>query len=154
LSDIDVDGEADKAGQDNKKRRVIVDRYARFKIDEAAMAQVAANAVTNGASKGAPMSGGPGPKLGENNRAFGSEDAGQPPLPGGPLRQKRSASDGDTFLAKAGSKDYMGEPYRTGLLPGEEIVYDRSGRKTFLGAPAGKSMLRRVSIVFIDRTDI
>jgi hypothetical protein len=80
----DSDGE-----KGDKKRRVIVDRYARFKIDEATMAAVAAQA------------------------------------------------DGE-------EKTYKNEPYSASLLPGEEIVYDQTGRKTFLGAPAGKSMLRRV----------
>jgi len=31
------------------------------------------------------------------------------------------------------------------MKPGEEMVHDSVGRKTFLGAPAGASMLRRVS---------
>jgi hypothetical protein len=74
-----------------------VDRFARFKMDEAAMAEVAAAAAAG-------------------------DDAGSKP------------------------KDYRAEPYQTHQLPGEEIVYDRIGRKTFLGAPAGKSMLRRVSV--------
>ena len=87
--------ESDRGG-DSKKRRVIVDRFARFKMDEAAMAEVAAAAAAG-------------------------DDAGSQP------------------------KDYRAEPYQTHQLPGEEIVYDRIGRKTFLGAPAGKSMLRRVS---------
>jgi hypothetical protein len=77
----------------DKKRRVIVDRYARFKIDEAAMAAVQAQA----------------------------EDTSENP--------------------------YKDELYSVNQLPGEEIVYDQTGRKTFLGAPAGKSMLRRVSLV-------
>ena len=88
----DSDGE-----RGDKKRRVIVDRYARFKIDEAAMAAVAAQAA--------------GDKSDE---------------PG---------------------KSYKDELYSVYQLPGEEIVYDQTGRRTFLGAPAGKSMLRRVSRV-------
>lgn len=91
------DSEGEKGA---KNRRVIVDRYARFKIDEAAMAAVATQA------------------------AGGS---------------KTSSDD-------AAGKSYKDELYSVWQLPGEEIVYDQTGRKTFLGAPAGKSMLRRVSL--------
>lgn len=59
---------------------------------------------------------------------------------GDPIPQTTLAQD----QAKGGKKDYKGEPYHTWLLPGEEMVHDRIGRKTFLGAPAGRSMLRRV----------
>ena len=106
--------------QDNKKRRVIVDRFARFKIDEAAMAAVASAAAANGDvnSNGT----GPSVNIDPNLSAFSVEDPYQ------------------------GKRDYKTEPYGTYLLPGEEMVYDRIGRKTFLGAAAGKSMLRRVGV--------
>jgi hypothetical protein len=93
-----LDGDADA-----KKRRVIVDRFARFKIDEAAMAAVAAAA-------------------GDTQPGTASPD----------------------MKDETKKPDYRAEPYSTHSLPGEEMVYDTTGRKTFLGAPAGKSLLRRV----------
>jgi len=101
------------------KRRVVVDRFARFKIDEAAMAAVASAA----------------------------EAAGE--MPGG-RRSRRSSGEGSRKTSStddSGSgvtKDYGTEPYATYLLPGEEMVHDKVGRKTFLGASAGRSMLRKV----------
>jgi hypothetical protein len=43
-----------------------------------------------------------------------------------------------------GKEDYKTETYHMNMNPGEEMVHDSVGRKTFLGAPAGQSMLRRV----------
>jgi hypothetical protein len=91
-------------GQDSKKRRVIVDRFARFKIGEAALADVAAAANRDS----------PGP--------------GHPHIGDGEVKE-----------------DYKTETYHMNMKPGEEMVHDSVGRKTFLGAPAGASMLRRVS---------
>ena len=88
--------ESDDKGQNSKKRRVIVDRFARFKLGEAAMAALSAN--------GSHSESGDGTKA-TNEKA---------------------------------------ELYETHSLPGEEMVSDSSGRKTFLGAAAGKSMLRKV----------
>lgn len=134
--------ESEAINLDNKKRRVLVDRYARLKIDEAAMAQVAAAA--NGAddlSAQTRQNGGPSnvqaaSQMGGTNAERAAEE-------------RRRASEGDATARRAAGKEYMAEPYKTGLLPGEEIVSDRSGRKTFLGAPAGQSMLRRVSLNFM-----
>lgn len=97
--------------QDNNKRRVIVDRFARYKIGEAALADMAA-AATHDVS----------PAPGDGPRG----DYGNVGEPGG-------------------NQDYKAETYRTFMNPGEEMVHDSVGRKTFLGAPAGQSMLRRVS---------
>lgn len=98
-------------GQDNKKRRVIIDRFARFKLGEAALAEVAA--------------------------AASRERSPQPPDAGG-TSATTAPSTGD------GNQDYKSEPYRMYMNPGEEMVRDSVGRKTFLGAPAGASMLRRL----------
>ena len=97
--------EPDK-GQDSKKRRVIVDRFARFKIGEAALADMAAAAHRDS----------PGP--------------GQPHVSG----------NGE------GKVDYKTETYHMNMNPGEEMIQDKVGRKTFLGAPAGASMLRRACL--------
>lgn len=113
-------------GQDNKKRRVIVDRFARFKLDEAALAEVAAAASRERSHEpeghttstaGVPSNTASGPS--------GGSGAPRPPT-------------GD------GKEDYRSEPYRMFMNPGEEMVHDSVGRKTFLGAPAGQSMLRRI----------
>ncbi|KAK4683649.1 hypothetical protein P7C73_g6585, partial [Tremellales sp. Uapishka_1] len=82
-------------GDEGKKRRVIVDRFARYKIDEAAMAHLAANQ--------------------------------------------------DSLHENSSMSKYGAEPYRSHELPGEEFVDDSTGRKTFLGGPAGRSMLRRLA---------
>jgi hypothetical protein len=100
---------------EDKRRRVIIDRLAKFKIDEVALAELAA-----AAAKGVKV------------EADGETIS--PPLAGGSL----------STIAEE-NQDYK-KPYNTHLLPGEEMVRDRIGRKTFLGAPAGKSMLRRVSL--------
>jgi len=97
--------EPDK-GQDSKKRRVIVDRFARFKIGEAALADMAAAAHRDSPGAGPP----------------------------------HSSGDGE------GKVDYKTETYHMNMNPGEEMIQDKVGRKTFLGAPAGASMLRRVCL--------
>jgi len=118
---VSIPAESDDKGQDSKKRRVIVDRFARFKIDEAAMAAVA-------------------------NAAAAGQDNADDSVTGGDSRRSSGGLElGAQMDAGRGKKDYRAEPYTTYLLPGEEMVYDRIGRKTFLGAAAGKSMLRRVS---------
>jgi hypothetical protein len=83
---------------------VIVDRFARFKIGEAALADMAAAAHRDSPGAGPPHSSGEG----------------------------------------EGKVDYKTETYHMNMNPGEEMIQDKVGRKTFLGAPAGASMLRRV----------
>ncbi len=90
------------------KRRVIVDRFARFKLDEAAMAEIAAAAKINGS--GALELNPQWPRWTQDELAY------------------RLGSDSSHILS------------------GEEMVRDALGRKTFIGAPAGRSMLRRVSV--------
>jgi hypothetical protein len=102
--------------QDNKKRRVIVDRFARYKIGEAALADVAAAANMDHSPVPGSVGQAKGPHQGQGQGGNGDE-----------------------------KQDYKSETYRTFMNPGEEMVHDKVGRKTFLGAPAGQSMLRRVS---------
>jgi hypothetical protein len=83
---------------DAEKRRVIVDRYARFKIGEAVAT------VGNGTEGMSP----------------------------------------DSNSAASGRQPQYAEPYSAKALPGEEMVSDMQGRKTFLGTPAGKHMFRRL----------
>jgi len=85
---------------------VIVDRFARFKIGEAALADMAAAAHRDSPGAGPP----------------------------------HSSGDGE------GKVDYKTETYHMNMNPGEEMIQDKVGRKTFLGAPAGASMLRRVCL--------
>lgn len=110
--------EAADTMQDDNKRRVIVDRFARYKIGEAALADMAAAAGREGS-----------------------------PAPGDGLPHSKDGSVGNP----AGPQDYKAETYRTFMNPGEEMVHDSVGRKTFLGAPAGQSMLRRVSLLSCSR---
>lgn len=106
-------------GQDNKKRRVIVDRFARFKLDEAALAEVAA--------------------------AASRERSPPPDTDGNATKEGQAGVNAETQSAPdPGKHDYKSEPYTMYMNPGEEMVHDRVGRKTFLGAPAGQSMLRRI----------
>lgn len=102
------------------KRRVVVDRFARFKIDEAAMAAVASAAEAAGEL----------PDMKPSRRSLSSGES--------------SAKTLNTDSVPEGTKDYGGEPYETYLLPGEEMAHDKIGRKTFLGASAGRSMIRKV----------
>ena len=95
------------SADDDKKRRVIVDRFAKFKLDEAAMAEIAKASRIDGS---------------------GSLHIDWSVLPG------------------VENGKYGTEPYSAHLLPGEEMVHDAIGRKTFIGAPAGRSMLRRVRL--------
>ncbi|WVW84031.1 hypothetical protein I302_106059 [Kwoniella bestiolae CBS 10118] len=101
----------ESAGED-KKRRVIVDRFARFKLDEAKDVENSAAAA--------------GMALDKN--------------PSGPPIHHATA-------------DYKSEPYQTYLLPGEEMSSDKTGRKVFLGASTGKSMLRRLRELAKDKGD-
>ena len=107
-----------ETGMDLKKRRVIIDRFARFKIDEVAMAAVAA--------------------------AFEGKESGHDSRRSS-LSSAELNNDKDPPEEGQGQKDYLREPYRTYVLPGEEVAYDSVGRQTFIGASAGKSMIRRVS---------
>lgn len=135
LSATPAAGSGDPAG--SAKRRVIVDRFARFKIDEAAAAAAAAG---EGVDDSSPEATQPRPNA-TGPDAPGRLDADSG---GGGGAYGAVSAPTQSDHPDMGKKDYKLEPYRTHLLPGEEMVYDRSGRKTFLGAPAGKSMMRRV----------
>ncbi|ORX35799.1 fungal-specific transcription factor domain-domain-containing protein [Kockovaella imperatae] len=119
---------------DTKKRRVIVDRYARLKMGEVVSLAHEAGAVTDG-------EGPEGDATPNGHARRGSKDDGEP-------GQDRHGSVG----AGGEKKDYWAEPYTTYFLPGEEMVEDRIGRRTFLGASAGKSMLRRLREITRDGT--
>ncbi|WVQ99584.1 hypothetical protein IAU59_006720 [Kwoniella sp. CBS 9459] len=110
---------------DNKKRRVIVDRFARFKLDEAKNAE-------NSAAAGSSGNITPGAA---SLNATSKQAAGTV----GPSHSSQPM----TANAPA-STDYREEIYTSNLLPGEEMSSDKSGRKIFLGALTGKSMLRRL----------
>ena len=137
---IEPDSDNDK---EQKKRRVIVDRFARFKIDEAAMQEVAAQAASNSAeslSTTSPQGQVPFPlratiELSPVDTAY--QFSSEAPNSG--------VQDGD---GKGGPDDYRAEEYKTHLLPGEEMFADQTGRKTFLGVTSGRAMLRRVSTPF------
>lgn len=49
-----------------------------------------------------------------------------------------------TASSASGRRDHYTEPYSAHALPGEELVSDPAGRKTWLGTPAGKPMFRRL----------
>ncbi|WVQ72452.1 hypothetical protein IAR50_002004 [Cryptococcus sp. DSM 104548] len=101
---------------DGKKRRVIIDRYARFQLNDAQGAGNVARLVQNSASNAVKAE-----RLSEE-AAFGDE--------------------GQANTQSPNSADYKAEPYTANLLPGEEIMHDTSGRTVYLGASAGQSMLR------------
>lgn len=152
---------------ESKKRRVMVDRLARFKIDEAAMAAVADAAasshhaihddagppglsvsITAADGEGEMQCGGEG--SGQTDRLEGTRiEATTAGVGAGGREQCEAGKEGGGGAEDGGEagkkKDYRAEPYTTYLLPGEEMVYDKIGRRTFLGAPAGRSMIRRVS---------
>ncbi|WRT66485.1 uncharacterized protein IL334_003444 [Kwoniella shivajii] len=121
------------AGED-KKRRVIVDRFARFKLDEAKDAENSAAAAGIGNNSSNPPFWAPQstihPKSGINRTSFSNYSPHQE-MTAGP-------SSGSA------KNDYRSEPYQTYLLPGEEMSQDKDGREVYLGASTGKSMLRRL----------
>lgn len=102
---------------DAEKRRVIVDRYARFKIGEA-FAAVGNGVMPDGTSAG----------------------------------NLSDASPSSSSVASVKHRDVYAEPYSAGALPGEEMVSDTQGRKTFLGTPAGKPMIRRLREIVHGKT--
>ncbi|WVF71283.1 hypothetical protein IAT40_006086 [Kwoniella sp. CBS 6097] len=109
---------------DNKKRRVVVDRFARFKLDEAKNAEKSAAAGSSGnITPSAAM----------------INVANKQNSPSGASQGSHASS-----LHNPASNDYRKEMYQAYLLPGEEMSSDKSGRKIFLGALTGKSMLRRL----------
>lgn len=79
------------------KRRVIVDRFTKFKLGDAATGGLASMPSEEGS-----------PESGTSNRSI------------------------------------YAEPYNAASLPGEDMVSDNAGQKTFLGAPAGKPIFRRL----------
>lgn len=85
------------------KRRVIVDRFAKFKLGEVAAAA--------GQGIGSVVS---------------------------------NPSDGSPDSSIASKREIYSEPYDAASLPGEDMVSDKAGQKTFLGAPAGKPIFRRI----------
>lgn len=122
---------------ERKRRRVIVDRFARFKMDEAAMAEVAAAAAAQGG-------------LGAQQASVAAAQALEEAHMAQAQASRKSSITSNTEDLSQGSPsrsqvDEAQEPYKPYLLPGEEMVKDSSGRKTFLGPPAGRSMIRRVS---------
>ena len=124
---------------ERKRRRVIVDRFARFKMDEAAMAEVAAAAAAQGG-------------LGAQQARIAADQAMEEAHMAQAQASRKSSitSNPEELSVSPPSQsqvDEAQEPYKPYLLPGEEMVKDSSGRKTFLGPPAGRSMIRRVSCI-------
>lgn len=115
---------------------MIVGRFASFKMDEAAMAEVAATAAGGGQARIAAA------QALEEARMAQAMASRNPSVTSGP-DDTLSPKSPDLPLANEEAE----EPYRHYLIPGEEIIKDSSGRKTFLGPPAGRSMIRRVSQV-------
>ncbi|BEJ13037.1 hypothetical protein CspHIS471_0302110 [Cutaneotrichosporon sp. HIS471] len=90
------------------KRRVIVDRFAKFKLGE----------VGAGTTWSA-------------NTPTGSD-----------------ASPESTVSL---NRPHYAEPYNAASLPGEDLVSDKQGSKTFLGAPAGKPLFRRLREIVVGK---
>lgn len=91
------------------KRKVIVDRFAKFKLGEAA---------SNGMS-------------------------------GWSVTTPSDASPESTVSLSR--RDHYAEPYNVASLPGEDLVSDKQGSKTFLGAPAGKPIFRRLREIVVGK---
>ncbi|WWC89229.1 uncharacterized protein L201_004147 [Kwoniella dendrophila CBS 6074] len=122
------------SGED-KKRRVIVDRFARFKLDEAkdvenSAAAAGSRSITPNPPAWAPQSVIPS-RSGNLHIRSNIDPTALRDSPAGPSTTH-------------GNDDYKSEPYQTYLLPGEEMSSDKTGRKVFLGVSTGKSMLRRL----------
>lgn len=100
-----------------KKRRMIVDRYARFKLDEAHHGMLAKTAIENA--------------MAAENYAPGQED---------PMMNFGNPSRKSSF-------EHAAEPYVAHIssAPGEELVGDAQGREAYVGGPGGRSMLRRLA---------
>ncbi|TYJ55982.1 hypothetical protein B9479_003367 [Cryptococcus floricola] len=113
-------------GSDGENRRVIIDRYARFKLDEA---QAADNVARLGQN--------PAPVTDKAERSSQEASGGDE----GPTRTQNGEGH-ESGRQGSGSADYRAEPYTANLLPGDEIMHDTSGRTVYLGASAGQSMLR------------
>ncbi|RXK36927.1 hypothetical protein M231_05829 [Tremella mesenterica] len=116
-----------------QRRRIIVDRFARFKLDEAAMMQVAASAIIQPFSQTATL----------------PTQRSTPNIPAEHTLSSSVRNDGITTNhvdeRKEGNGNwYRKEPYSTHLLAGEEMVVDGVGQKTFLGVTAGRALLRRL----------
>lgn len=88
------------------KRRIIVDRFAKFKFAEASAVNWTVSTPT--ASDASPES-------------------------------------------SASRRDHYAEPYNVASLPGEDLVSDKQGAKTFLGAPAGKPIFRRLREIVVEK---
>jgi len=121
---ITADSEDDHSPQGSGRRRVILDRFTKVKLDEMTMAEYAPAIYDVSYSRRA-----------EGKSNSHEEDP-----------QKTAFSDSFSPPTPSSSKtSYGAEPYSSNLLPGEELVHDKMGRRIFLGAPAGMSMMRRVS---------
>ncbi|WVQ80822.1 hypothetical protein IAT38_002929 [Cryptococcus sp. DSM 104549] len=127
---------SDDADNNGKKRRVIVDRFAHFKLDEAKAAENDAGPYYSDR-----------PPEAVKVKAEWAPDKASDALEEEARKGEEvgSSAKGSTDVSSDKDKeDYRAEPYSTHLLPGEEMVYDSTGRQVFLGASAGKSMLRRL----------
>ncbi|KAK8864494.1 hypothetical protein IAR55_001744 [Kwoniella newhampshirensis] len=144
----------DAVPDDGKKRRVIVDRFARFKLDEAKHAEnsAAAAASGNGTPTWAPCKA----LSSKGSNDVDSRGSSGESTESGKAVAEASSSQSQPHVGAGRSgttEDYRTEPYSSHLLPGEEMVADRSGTKTFLGDSAGKSMLRKLRELASSKSD-
>lgn len=116
-----------------KKRKLIVDRFARFKLDEAHHGMLARTAIGNAmaAEQGLRLNVDP-------DSSDTAADDGAPRTTDG--RRRTSAEQSvEPYIAHASS------------IPGEELVGDAQGREAYVGVPGGRSMLRRLAEITADK---
>lgn len=115
-----------------KKRKLIVDRFARFKLDEAHHGMLARTAIGNA------MAAEQGLRLNLDPESDASAGDGAPRTIDG--RRRTSAEQSvEPYIAHANS------------VPGEELVGDAQGREAYVGVPGGRSMLRRLAEITADK---
>lgn len=61
-----------------------------------------------------------------------------------PASMESGRSDTSPDSSNASRREIYTEPYNAASLPGEDMVSDKAGQKTFLGTPAGKPIFRRI----------
>ncbi|GHJ89807.1 hypothetical protein NliqN6_6209 [Naganishia liquefaciens] len=131
----------------NKKRKLIIDRFAKFRYDEAMRSANAPSGVDQNTSTSFPIHPGrPHISVIDAHRK-GPTSSRKTSIPEDPShtgsRRESLVDDGWKSDSRRSSKEQIEEPYIASVKgEGDSLIGDSAGRKAYVGVPGGRQLLK------------
>ncbi|KAJ9099939.1 hypothetical protein QFC21_003945 [Naganishia friedmannii] len=128
----------------NKKRKVLVDRFAKFRYDEVMRSVHAPSLEDQQAHTSFPIRSSKPTDLNEEEEEHMDESSRKTSLSEHPeLAESRRTSMADDPPVRHSSGDNHAEPYIANVKgEGDSIIGDAAGRKAYVGVPGGRQLLK------------